>query len=185
MRRLFFGLIFLILMTTACSLLEGPQQPVLPTPAPTAVPFDAGSVNTGELVFDPVSNVVPAVDPDIAALIDAVSQQQLMGYVQTLTGFGTRNSFSTTDRQDAGIGAARLWIYNEFIRVGNGRLQVQQQTFPLNYHSLSADQQNIVATLPGTSGSPGVIIVMAHYDTRPPTARVTFCKSCTCRASPF
>lgn len=157
----------LLFVSASCSLLEGPQQPVLPTPVPTAVPFDAGSVNTGELVFDPVSNVVPAVDADIAALINAVSQQQLMGYVQTLESFGTRNSFSATDRQDFGIGAARLWIYNEFIRVGNGRLQVQQQTFPLNYNGLFAEQQNIVATLPGTSGSPGVVIVMAHYDTRP------------------
>jgi hypothetical protein len=90
-----------------------------------------------------------------------------MGYIQTLESFGTRNSFSVTDRQDFGIGAARLWIYNEFIRVGNGRLQVQQQTFPLNYNGLAAEQQNIIATLPGTSGSAGVIIVMAHYDTRP------------------
>lgn len=154
-------------MTTACSLLEGPPQPVLPTPVPTAVPFDAGSVNVGELVFDPVSNVVPAVDPAIAALVNEVSQQQLMGYIQTLESFGTRNSFSETDSQNFGIGAARLWIYNEFIRVGNGRLQVQQQTFPLNYNGLAAEQQNIIATLPGTSGSSGVVIVMAHYDTRP------------------
>ena len=165
-RRLFFTFAFLVLMTSACSLLEGPPQPVLPTPVPTAVPFDAGSVNMGELVFDPVSNVVPAVDPMIASLLNEVSQQQLMGYVQTLEGFGTRNSFSTVDRQDFGIGAARLWIYNEFIRVGNGRLQVQQQTFPLNYNGLTTEQQNIVATLPGTSGSAGVIVIMAHYDTR-------------------
>ena len=89
-----------------------------------------------------------------------------MGYVQTLQGFGTRSSFSATDRPDFGIGAARLWIYNEFIRVGNGRLQVQQQSFPLNYNGLTADMQNIVATLPGTGDHPGVIVIMAHYDSR-------------------
>ncbi|MCB9419416.1 MAG: M20/M25/M40 family metallo-hydrolase [Ardenticatenaceae bacterium] len=166
-RRLIITLLFLMSMTAACTLLEGPPQPVLPTPMPTAVPFDAGSVNLGELVFDPVSNVVPKVDPAITGLLNEVSQQQLMGYVQTLESFGTRNSFSVTDQQNSGIGAARLWIYNEFIRVGNGRLQVQQQTFPLNYNGLAAEQQNIVATLPGTSGSTGVVVVMAHYDTRP------------------
>lgn len=165
-RRLLLTFVSFIILTTACSLLEGPPQPVLPTPVATAVPFDAGSVNLGELVFDPVSNVVPAVDPTIASLLNEVSQQQLMGYVQTLENFGTRNSFSAVDRQDFGIGAARLWIYNEFIRVGNGRLQVQQQTFPLNYNGLVNDQQNVVATLPGTSGSAGIIVIMAHYDTR-------------------
>ncbi len=165
-RRLLLTFLSLIIFTTACSLLEGPPRPVLPTPVATAVPFDAGSVNLGELVFDPVSNVVPAVDPTIASLLNEVSQQQLMGYVQTLENFGTRNSFSAVDRQDFGIGAARLWIYNEFIRVGNGRLQVQQQTFPLNYNGLVNEQQNVVATLPGTSGSAGIIVIMAHYDTR-------------------
>lgn len=167
LRRLLFTFVLLMIMTTSCSLLEGPPQPVLPTPIPTAVPFDAGTVNLGELVFDPVSSVVPAVDPTIASLLNEVSQQQLMGYVQTLESFGTRNSFSATDQQNSGIGAARLWLYNEFVRVGNGRLQVQQQTFPLNYNGLFAEQQNIIATLPGTSGSPGVVVVMAHYDTRP------------------
>ncbi len=165
-RRIFFLFSSLIFVTTACSLLEGPQRPVIPTPIPTAVPFSAGTVNTGELVFDPVSSVVPEVDPDIASLLNAVSQQQLMGYVQTLQGFGTRNSFSATERPDFGIGAARLWIYNEFLRVGNGRLQVQQQPFPLSYNGLLAEQQNIVATLPGTSDQPGIIVIMAHYDSR-------------------
>ncbi|MCP4425569.1 MAG: M20/M25/M40 family metallo-hydrolase [Chloroflexi bacterium] len=166
LRRIVFLLAVILVFTTGCSLLEGPQRPQIPTPIPTAPPFEAGSVNTGELVFDPVSNVVPAVDPDIASLVNSVSQQQLMGYVQTLQGFGTRNAFSATDRQDFGLGAARLWIYNEFLRVGNGRLQVQQQTFPLNHNGLTNEQQNIVATLPGAGDHPGVIVIMAHYDTR-------------------
>jgi len=162
----FISILLLLTLTSACALLEGPQRPTIPTPIPTAPPLEIGSVNIGELVFDPVSNVVPAVDPDIVSLLNSVSQQQLMGYVQTLQGFGTRNVFSATDQPDFGVGAARLFIYNEFLRVGNGRLQVQRQSFPLNYNGITNDQENIIATLPGTSDNPGVVVIMAHYDTR-------------------
>ena len=43
---------------------------VLPTPIPTAPPFSVEA--SDETVFDPVSDVVPAVDPEIQALDIAV-----------------------------------------------------------------------------------------------------------------
>jgi hypothetical protein len=140
---------------------------VIPTPIPTISAQDIAAGIPREAVFDPVSSVVPAIDPDIEALINAVSQQQLMGYVQTLESFGTRNAFSTTDRPDFGVGAARLWIYNEFLRVGSGRLQVRFDDFPLNYNGTVTDQQNVIATLPGSLSSNSIFVVMAHYDSRP------------------
>ncbi len=90
-----------------------------------------------------------------------------MAYVQTLEGFGTRNSFSAVDRDDYGIGAARRWIFSEFERVGNGRLDVAFDDFDLSYKGSQAEQRNIVATLPGKDPGNGVIIIMAHYDNRP------------------
>ncbi|MFQ5433859.1 MAG: M20/M25/M40 family metallo-hydrolase, partial [Anaerolineae bacterium] len=164
-RRILLLVPFTFLLMS-CSLLAGPQRPALPTPPATAPPIDASFTLTGELVTDPVSSVAPAVDPAINQLLNEVSQQQLTGYVQTLTGFGTRNSFSAVDREDFGIGAARLWIYNEFLRVGNGRLQVRFQDFPLNYNGKFANQQNVVATLPGAGPNPSIIVIMAHYDSR-------------------
>ncbi|MBK8987126.1 MAG: M20/M25/M40 family metallo-hydrolase [Chloroflexi bacterium] len=168
---IFVGL--LLFTGLACSLLQGPQQPVIPTPPPPplALPTAVGvSVFAGDLpanvIVNPVSNVVPGRDPEIQALLDAVSPQQLVGYVQTLEGFGTRNTFSLTDRPDFGIGAARLWIYNEFLRVGNGRLQVEFDSFPLTLDGLTTDQQNVIATLPGSGAAPGAIILVAHYDSR-------------------
>jgi hypothetical protein len=110
--------------------------------------------------------VIPGIDPEIMALVNAASQQNLMAYVQTLEGFGTRNSFSATDSETYGIGAARLWIFNELVRVGNGRLQVQFDDFPLNQDGITYNQQNIVARLPGTGEHAGVIILMGHYDSR-------------------
>ncbi|RMD48001.1 MAG: hypothetical protein D6835_06780, partial [Candidatus Thermofonsia bacterium] len=97
-----------IFISSGCALLEAPPRPVIPTPIPTVPPINTGA--TGELVIDPVSDVVPAVDPFVEALMNEVSQNQLVGYVQQLQSFGTRNTFSPTDRTDFGLGAARTWI---------------------------------------------------------------------------
>lgn len=169
-RQFFPWAALLTLILSGCTLLEGPQRPVIPTPPATAPPIDASFTLGGELVTDPVSSVVPTVDPEIASLLNEVSQQQLTGYVQTLTNFGTRNAFSATDRMDFGVGAARLFIFNEFSRVGNGRLKIRFQDFPLNFEGRFANQQNVIATLPGTGPNPNIIVIMAHYDTRPVSA---------------
>lgn len=162
----FAVLIFLFLPLTACSLIESPPTVQMPTPVATAVPWDANQIPSVDVVVDPASDIVPAIDPDIQSLIDSVSQQQLMGYVQTLEGFGTRSIFSETQNPDFGIGAARQWIFNEFTRVGNGRLRVEFQEFPLNYNGVLANPANVVATLPGSEESNQAIIIMAHYDNR-------------------
>ena len=120
----------------------------------------------GNIVVNPVSSVVPQQDPEIQALLDSISQQQLVGYVQMLESFGTRSTFSVTDRTDFGLGATRLWLYNEFLRVGNGRLQVEFDSFPLTLDGLTTDQQNVIATLRGNGTAPGAVLVTAHYDSR-------------------
>jgi len=103
----------------------------------------------------------------IRALLDEVSNQQLVAYVQTLESFGTRHTLSVTDRADFGVGAARSWLYDEFVRVGNGRLQVEVDSFPLTLNGITTEQQNIVATLPGNGSNPGAVLLVAHYDSRP------------------
>ncbi|MEZ4516029.1 MAG: M20/M25/M40 family metallo-hydrolase [Chloroflexota bacterium] len=159
-----FLIAFALLLATGCSLLEPQPELVIPTPVPTAPPLES---LTGEVVIDPVSDVVPTVDPIVTDLLNQVSQQQLMAYVRQMQDFGTRNAFSATDSETFGIGAARRWIFNEFVRVGNGRMQVEFQDFPLSYDGLSSEQSNVVATLPGTGSGNGVIVVVAHYDNRP------------------
>jgi hypothetical protein len=173
------SLIFLLLLLslTACGLLREPPQPVIPTPIPTAPPLPGLPAISGDQVTDPVSDVVPDIDPVTTELVNAVSQQQLMSYVQALESFGTRNSFSVVDRDDYGIGGARRWIFSEFERVGNGRMQVEFDDFNLSYKGFTAEQRNVVATLPGTAPGDGVIIVMAHYDTRPESVTDGFTRS--------
>ncbi len=165
-RRTAFVLILILLFLAGCSLLQEPPQPVIPTPIPTAPPLPEVGGIPQEQVTDPVSDIVPAIDPDIADLVNSVSQQQLTAYVQTLENFGTRNSFSSVDRENYGIGGAKRWLFEEFERVGNGRLQVSFDDFLLSYQGLTAEQSNVIATLPGTGTGDGVIIVAAHYDTR-------------------
>lgn len=163
----------LTLTSLACNLLQGPQQPVIPTPppyptqsAPLADPAPV-VVLPEDVVFNPVSNIVPAVDPVIRALLDEVSNQQLVAYVQTLQSFGTRHTLSVTDQADYGVGAARSWLAQEFQRVGNGRLQVEIDSFPLTINGITTEQQNIIATLPGNGSVPGTVVLSAHYDSRP------------------
>ena len=157
------GLFLLVLVSAGCSLLVAPVRPTVPPPPATAMPI---SFSSGQQFTNPVSDIQIASDPDIVALMNAASEQQLQSYVQTLQDFYSRNSFSETEREDRGIGAARRWIFNEFNRVGVGRLAVAFEDFPLNYEGLSANQRNVVATLPGVGSYPGVIVVGAHYDTR-------------------
>lgn len=163
---------FVLMALLGCALLNPPTV-LIPTPIPTAPPLSQtlGNGVPDEVVLDPVSDIVPNIDPDIETLVNAVSEQQLLVYVQTLENFGTRNAFSDAEREDWGVGAARRWIHNEFVRVGvasNNRLQVQFADFPLNYNGFSANQQNIIATLPGTTAPEDVVVIFAHYDTRPP-----------------
>jgi hypothetical protein len=146
--------------------LEPQPQLVIPTP-PVATPALIIPNAQGQLVTDPVSDVVPTVDPAIEALITEVSQQQLMAYIRQLESFGTRNAFSDTQSETFGIGAARRWIFNEFVRVGNGRLTVEFQDFPMSYGGYTSEQSNVVATLPGTGEGNGTLVLMAHYDNRP------------------
>lgn len=165
MRKFFLFLLTIIFFAAGCSLLEGPQPVILPTPIPSPPPLNLDQIS-GELVYDPVSDIVPGVDSEILALMDQISRQSLVGYVQTLEGFQTRNTFSVVDDPTYGVGAARLWIFNEFNRVGNGRLIIEMDDFVVNNDGALTNQQNVIATLPGTSPHTGIIVLMAHYDSR-------------------
>lgn len=161
-----FILVIVAIGLTACSLLNGPATPVIPTPPPLSSVEAIDFENLENVAINPTSELRDRVDPDILTLVNSVSRQQLVGYVQTLESFGTRHSLSDTQREDYGIGAARNWIFNELDRVGAGRLQVRFDDFQMNFNGLTSDQRNVVATLPGQVPEAGAIVLMAHYDTR-------------------
>ena len=170
MNRTLFSTIllaFTMLALTGCGILTPQIAPTIVPPVIPVTTIPASDSDTGpglQLIQDVV---LPGRDTDIVNLLNAVSEQQLVAYVQQLQDFGTRNSYSETVREDFGIGATRRWIFSEFERVGNGRLQVEFQDFPLTIpEAPTTNQRNVVATLPGNGTYPGTIVIGAHYDSR-------------------
>jgi len=148
--------------------LEEQMRPTATNPAPfaTPLPVELQTISESEPVIDPVSSLVPLIDPQIVSLLAEVSEENLAANVQALENFGTRNTFSDTESDTFGIGAARRWIFNEFQSLGDGRLDVQYQDYSFTFEGLITTQRNIVATLPGTGKYPGSLVLMANYDSR-------------------
>ena len=57
-------------------------------------------------------------DPLIQVLVDQVSVDSLEATVNSLVGFHTRHTYSDTISNTVGIGAARRWVFSEFVRHG-------------------------------------------------------------------
>ena len=68
------------------------------------------------------------INPRVAEVVDAVSEQRVGEILRKLEGFGTRNIFSSQDDPAHGIGAARKWIYDQFTSY-SPRLQVRYDTW--------------------------------------------------------
>jgi acetylornithine deacetylase/succinyl-diaminopimelate desuccinylase-like protein len=104
--------------------------------------------------------------------VNAASVERLHADISRLATFGTRHTFSDTESDTRGIGAARRWLAAELERISasyhGGRLSVE-----LVEHHVPAGRRvpravevvNVVATLPGQE--PGrLVVVSGHYDSR-------------------
>lgn len=131
----------------------------------------AALVLPGLAAADPMEQI----DPDIVAMVAAVSPARLKADVFTLAGFHTRHTLSDTVSDTHGIGAARRWLKAEFEQISTdtgGRLQVafdrlQQPPTPPRLPA-GAEIVNVVATLPGSQpeSADRVYVVSGHYDSR-------------------
>jgi len=105
------------------------------------------------------------LDARLQQLVSGVSETRLGEIVNTLAAFGTRNTLSSTTSATRGIGAARLWIFDE-LRRASPRLQVSFDTYKLAKDgriTRNVELRNILAVLPGKSARR--IYLTAHYDT--------------------
>jgi hypothetical protein len=115
-------------------------------------------------------------DPDIQAILLAISPERIQRSIYVLTSFKTRHTLSDTLPSGDGIGGAASWIRAEFERASGesgGRLKVELDTFeqsPVPPRVPVASQiTNIVATLPGTDADAAgrTLVVSGHYDSIP------------------
>ncbi len=125
----------------------------------------------------PVS--APAPDPAIAAAIAGISPSQIHQTIETLVGFGTRNTLTTAETDlPAGHGAqaAADWIFAEFTRISaacGNCLEVRRDSFtqepdpgPRSRVSKPSQMTNVYAILRGNDPvqAKRIVLVTGHYD---------------------
>lgn len=111
---------------------------------------------------------------DIARMVRAIRAENIERTVRALVGFGTRHTLSAQDDPKRGIGAARDWLYSEFLKasaLSGGRLHVEKQSFVQPVMARvprPTPLTNIVATLPGDlpADQQRYVLVSGHYDSR-------------------
>src|SRR5687767_2337772 len=108
----------------------------------------------------------------IAAIVRDIDARNIEQSIRKLVSFGTRNTLSEQNDPKRGIGAARDWLYAEFLKAAEasgGRMTVEKQS----YEQAKAARipqptvvTNIVATLKGTQpeSSDRIYVVSGHYD---------------------
>jgi hypothetical protein len=134
--------------THALAIAAAPALVLLLHPAPGAAAQDAA----------------PGLDPRIEAILEEIDPERLHFNVEMMASFGTRNTMSSTDHPEWGIGAAREWIHQE-LESYSERLVVQFDTYdvePEGRIDRPTDLRNVMAILPGRSERR--IYVSGHYD---------------------
>src|ERR1041384_6446933 len=114
----------------------------------------------------PILNLTSA---NVGRKIDA---RNIEATIRKLVSFGTRNTLSEQNDPKRGIGAARDWLYAEFLKAAEasgGRMTVEKQS----YEQAKAARvpqptiiTNVVATLKGTQPQSvdRIYVVSGHYD---------------------
>jgi len=107
-----------------------------------------------------------AVQPQIGKIVQEISADRIHDTIARLVSFGTRNTMSSQDDPEHGIGAARKWIFAEF-QSYSPRLQVRYDHWRVKKTGRifkDADLYNVIAVLPGKTMPEVEVVVSAHYD---------------------
>jgi Zn-dependent M28 family amino/carboxypeptidase len=108
----------------------------------------------------------------IARLVREIDARNIERTIRKLVSFGTRNTLSIQDDPNRGIGAARDWLFSEFLKAAEssgGRMTVEKQSFEQPKAARVPQPTmltNIVATLKGTQpeSAERLYVVSGHYD---------------------
>ena len=109
---------------------------------------------------------------DIARIVQEIDARNIERIIRKLVSFGTRNTLSTQDDPNRGIGAARDWLYSEFLKAAEnsgGRMTVEKQAYEQQKAARVPTPTvitNVVATLRGTQpeSENRIYVVSGHYD---------------------
>src|SRR4026209_2488513 len=108
----------------------------------------------------------------IAAIVRDIDARNIEQSIRKLVSFGTRNTLSEQNDPKRGIGAARDWLYAEFLKAAEasgGRMTVEKQSYEQGKAQRVPQPTivtNVVATLKGTQpeSSERIYVVSGHYD---------------------
>ena len=121
----------------------------------------------------------PAADPAIAQAIAGIDPARIHQTIETLVGFGTRNTLSVNDANFApgkGVQAAADWVFAEFTRISGGCgncLEVKRDVFtqqpdagPRERVAKPTQMTNVYAILRGSDPvlAKHIVLVTGHYD---------------------
>src|SRR6185503_18167441 len=93
------------------------------------------AANTGVVAAQtrqPSRRAAPVRNRAISNIVREIDARNIEATIRKLVSFGTRNTLSEQDDPKRGIGAARDWLYAEFLKAAegsNGRMTVEKQSF--------------------------------------------------------
>ena len=133
---------------------------------PQAEPVQFERPEILQFIRQPGTPLPPGVTPPPAERVDLVdtllanvSSQNLIASVERLSSVHSRHVNSPSV-----VEAAEMILAG--FQSGGGRLSVAYQEFDLEYDDVPTVQRNVIARLPGSDPSAGVIVIGAHYDSR-------------------
>jgi Peptidase family M28 len=120
----------------------------------------------------PARRSAPSRHRTIANIVREIEARNIETSIRKLVSFGTRNTLSEQNDPKRGIGAARDWLYAEFLKaaaVSNGRMTVEKQSYEQQKAARVPQPTmitNVVATLKGTQpeSTDRLYVVSGHYD---------------------
>lgn len=110
--------------------------------------------------------------PAITSIVRQIDAGNIERSIRQLAAFGTRNTLSEQNDPKRGIGAARDWLYAEFLKAAeasNGRMTVEKQSYEQPKAQRIPEPTiitNVVATLKGSQpeATDRIYVVSGHYD---------------------
>jgi acetylornithine deacetylase/succinyl-diaminopimelate desuccinylase-like protein len=114
----------------------------------------------------------PVRNRAISNIVREIDARNIEATIRKLVSFGTRNTLSEQNDPKRGIGAARDWLYTEFLKAAaasNGRMTVEKQSFEQAKAARVPEPTiltNVVATLKGSQpeATDRIYVVSGHYD---------------------